>query len=63
MSVAVETDDKLNSILSQLKQPKELGAGVKNDLYAHLTEVFSRIMQYHPYDGFEKFEEISIIVK
>ena len=63
MSVSVETDEKLASILGQLKQQKDLGNHVKNDLYGHLTEVFSRIMQYHPYDGFEKFEEISIIVK
>ena len=32
-------------------------------MYSHLTEVFSRIIQYHHYDAFEKFEEISILVK
>lgn len=62
MSVAVETDH-LNKILVKLKAEKDLGSFVKSDLYSHLTEVFSRIMQYHPYDAFEKFEEISILVK
>ena len=32
-------------------------------VYSHLTEVFTRIMQHHPYDGFDKFEEISHLVK
>ena len=32
-------------------------------MYSHLTEVFSRIIQHHPYDAFEKFEEISNLVK
>jgi len=36
---------------------------VKPDLYSHLTEVFNRIIQYHPYDAFDRFEEISTLVK
>lgn len=36
---------------------------IKADLYSHLTEVFNRIMLHHPDDGFEKFEEISALVK
>jgi hypothetical protein len=28
-----------------------------------LTEVFSRIIQYHQYDAYVKFEEISTLVK
>ena len=40
-----------------------MGDNVKQDLYSHLVEVFTRIMQYHPYDGFDKFEEISVLVK
>jgi len=32
-------------------------------LYSHLTEVFSRIIQYHQYDAYVKFEEISTLVK
>lgn len=36
---------------------------IKTDLYAHLTEVFNRIMLHNPEDGYEKFEEISALVK
>ena len=36
---------------------------MKLDLYTHLTEVFNRIMMHHPYDAFDKFEEISHLVK
>jgi hypothetical protein len=36
---------------------------VASDLYSHLTEVFARIVQYHQYDAFDKFEEISTLVK
>lgn len=32
-------------------------------MYAHLTEVISYIMQYHPIDGFDKFEEVSNNIK
>ena len=62
MSVAADKD-QLNKIMMKLKAEKDLGDHVKADLQSHLTEVFSRIMQYHPYDAFEKFEEISILVK
>ena len=31
--------------------------------YTHLTEVFNRIMMHHPYDAFDKFEEISHLIK
>lgn len=33
------------------------------DLYGHLSEVFNRIMMYHKSDAFDKFEEISALVK
>jgi hypothetical protein len=46
-----------------LKQAKDLGSAVPQDLYTHLTEVFSRILMHHPYDAFDKFEEISYLVK
>ena len=49
--------------MRQLKQEQDLGNAVSSDLYSHLTEVFSRIIQYHHYDAFEKFEEISLLVK
>ena len=59
----VETDAQLSVILGKLKQEKELGGHVKLDIISHLTEVLSRIMQYHHHDGFDRFEEISIAVK
>lgn len=45
-----------------LQREKDIG-GVKLDLYNHLTQVFDRIMLHHKFDGFEKFEEISLLVK
>lgn len=36
---------------------------IQQDLYSHLTEVFNRIMLHHPHDAYEKFEEISALVK
>lgn len=36
---------------------------ISTDLYSHLTEVFNRIMLHHQDDGYEKFEEISALVK
>jgi hypothetical protein len=44
MSVSIETLEKLKI---QLKQLKDLGTPIKADLYAHLTEVFNRIMLHH----------------
>ena len=36
---------------------------VKSDIQQHLIELFSRIMLHNPKDAYEKFEEISAIVK
>jgi len=60
MSVSLDT---LERIKSQLKQARDQGSTVKLDLYTHLTEVFNRIMLHHPYDAYDKFEEISHLVK
>ena len=60
MSVSLDT---LEHIKAQLKQARDNGSTVKPDLYTHLTEVFNRIMLHHPYDAFDKFEEISHLVK
>ena len=60
MSVSYETQDRLKN---QLKQIKDLGMPIKADLYSHLTEVFNRIMLHQPNDGYDKFEEISALVK
>lgn len=36
---------------------------IKLDLYTHLTEIFNRIVQHHKFDAYEKFEEISHLIK
>ena len=46
-----------------MKKEKDLGGNIKSDMYQHLSEVLSRIMQYYPLEGFDKFEEISNSVK
>ena len=53
----------LEGIKNQLKQSKDQGATVKPDLYSHLNEVFNRIINYHPFDALDRFEEISTLVK
>jgi hypothetical protein len=60
MSITLET---LERIKQQLKEARDVGSTVKLDLYTHLTEVFNRIMLHHPYDAYEKFEEISHLIK
>jgi hypothetical protein len=46
-----------------MQEARASGRGIGPDLYAHLTEVFNRVMLHHPYDAFDKFEEISLLVK
>ncbi len=60
MSVTLDT---LERIKQQLKESRDCGSGVPLDLYTHLTEVFNRIMLHHQSDAFDKFEEISHLVK
>lgn len=60
MSVSLET---LERIKQQLKVARDQGSSVRLDLYTHLTEVFNRIMLHHPYDAYDKFEEISHLIK
>lgn len=40
-----------------------MGGAVPADLYSHLTEVFNRVMEQNPEEAYEKFEEISTLVK
>ena len=54
--------DTFDSVKAQLRAQKDVGA-IKQDLYTHLTEIFSRIMLHHQNDAFDKFEEISHLVK
>jgi len=58
-----ETAHTLNEIKQQLRDSKDQESNVSQDLYVHLNEVFNRIIKYHPYDAFDKFEEISNLVK
>lgn len=60
MSLSIETLDRIRD---QLRQAQLIGASVPQDLYSHLTEVFNRIMLYHKEDAYDKFEEISALVK
>jgi len=60
MSVNAET---LERIKTQLRESRDIGQHVPQDLYSHLTEVFNRILLHHPYDAYDKFEEISALVK
>jgi radial spoke head protein 4/6 len=60
MSVAEKTLDRIRA---QLRAAKEIGGNVPQDLYSHLTEVFNRILMHHSEDAYDKFEEISALVK
>lgn len=51
------------AIRKQLEETKNLGLPINQNLYEHLTEVASRVILDHEKDGFEKFEEISALVK
>jgi hypothetical protein len=57
-----ETTATLEALKSQLMKSKDQAA-IKPDLYAHLNEVCNRIINYHPYDALDRFEEISTLVK
>ena len=60
MSVSEAT---LERIRAQLREAHEIGGNVPQDLYTHLTEVLNRILMHHTEDAYDKFEEISALVK
>jgi len=60
MSVDSKT---LERIKAQLREAQATGGNVQQDLYGHLTEVFNRVIMNHPTDAYDKFEEISALVK
>ena len=60
MSVNEQT---LERIRAQLREARDIGGNVPQDLYSHLTEVFNRILLHHSNDAYDKFEEISALVK
>ena len=59
-SISSETVQQLKQ---QLQQAHSDGTAVPQDLYSHLSEVFARVVKNHPKDAYEKFEEISTLVK
>ena len=56
-------DATLDRIRSQLRQACDIGGNVPQDLFTHLTEVFNRILLHHSDDAYDKFEEISALIK
>ena len=60
MSINEQT---LERIRCQLREARDIGGNVPQDLYSHLTEVFNRILFHHSEDAYDKFEEISALVK
>lgn len=59
----VETAQMLSQLKAQLKQSQSGSQCIREDLYTHMTELFNRIIQFHPHDAFDRFEEISILIK
>lgn len=57
------TEQTLDRIRAQLREAHDIGGNVPQDLYTHLTEVFNRILMHHSDDAYDKFEEISALVK
>ena len=53
----------LDRIRQQLSSARDIGGNVPQDLYTHLTEVFNRILLNNDSDAYDKFEEISALVK
>ena len=49
-------------IKSLIQRSKQIGA-IKVDLFSHITEVVNRIIASHKYDAYQKFEEISMLIK
>ena len=56
-------DETLERIHQQLREATDIGGNVPQDLFSHLTEVFNRIVLHHQDDAYEKFEEISALIK
>ena len=60
MSINEQT---LERIRCQLREARDIGGNVPQDLYTHLTEVFNRILLHHSEDAYDRLEEISALVK
>ena len=53
----------MERIRSSLREARDIGGSVPQDLYTHLTEVFNRVLTHNSDDAYDKFEEISALVK
>ena len=54
--------DTFDDVKAILQKSKQVGA-IKTDLFSHITEIINRIIAHHKYDAYQKFEEISLLVK
>jgi D-mannonate dehydratase len=54
--------DTFDSVKAVLQRSRHVGA-IKTDLFSHITEIINRIIAHHKYDAYQKFEEISLLVK
>jgi hypothetical protein len=59
MACQLET---IETMKNRLKKDQKIGK-VSLDFYTHMKEIFNRVMLYHKHDSYEKFEEISQLVK
>lgn len=59
MSAESET---FKDLKKTLEKPQDLGA-VKTDLFSHITEIINRILSTHKHEAYQKFEDISILIK
>lgn len=59
MSAEVDT---FECIKNKMQAPKQVGP-VKVDLFTHITEIINKIIAHHKYDAYQKFEEISLLIK
>lgn len=46
-----------------MREARDIGGSVPQDLYTHLTEVFNRVLVHASDDAYDRFEEISALVK
>jgi hypothetical protein len=53
----LKTFDNLKTLLKNAKST------TGTDLYAHLTEVFNKLILHYPTDSLSKFEEVSYLCK
>jgi len=61
--MSTTNEETLDRIRNQLREAHDIGGNVPQDLYTHLTEVFNRVLLSQADEAFDKFEEISGLVK